>query len=124
MANETTWRLNFENEDMNAVFESLIDKIEQTDKELRDLEKTQKETFDSTTQGAKKANEQLGVQGKNLDLNKVRFKNLKEEAQNAFENISQKGGDATSAISKLGRAGGIVGDCLSWCWCCYCCGFP
>lgn len=113
MANETTWRLNFENEDMNAVFESLIDKIEQTDKELRDLEKTQKETFESTTQGAKKANEQLGVQGKNLDLNKVRFKNLKEEAQNAFENISQKGGDATSALSKLGRTGGIVGTVVA-----------
>lgn len=113
MANETTWRLNFENEDMESVFKSLIDKIEQTDKELRSLEKTQKDTFDAMANNSSTVNDNLKSQSKQLDINKVGFKDLKEKGQDALEGIAGSSGSATSSIAKLGRAGGIVGTIIA-----------
>lgn len=110
---DTTFRLKFENEDMEAVFTSLIDRIEKTDEELQALQKTQKDTFESMAKNSEKVNEGLKKQSTQLDVNKVSFKDLKDKGQDALEGIGEKGGSATSALTKLGRAGGIVGTILA-----------
>ena len=110
---ETTFRLKFESEDMEKVFQALSDHIEETEQGMRDLEKVQKETFDNLTKDAKKSDEQLRKQVSNLDLNKVKFKELGDTAQDSLERISEKGGSATGAISRLGRAGGLAGTILA-----------
>ena len=110
---ETTFRLKFESEDMNQVFDSLIERVEDLDKELVDLQKTQKETFEASAKNAKKADDQLRQQANTLDANKVKFKDLQNSAGDAFENVASKGGEATGAIARLGRAAGPVGAIIA-----------
>ena len=110
---ETTFRLRFENEDMEKVFQSINRHINETNAELEELEKTQKDAFDSMSKSAKQADEQVRKQGTNLDAAKVKFKELGQNAQDSLEGIGEKGGSATSAISKLGRAGGIAGTVIA-----------
>lgn len=110
---ETTFRLKFEDEDMEKVFDSFIGRVEESNNGLRELEKTQKEVFNSMAKDVKKSNEQLNQQTSRLDLNKVAFTDLKNKAQDSLESITQKSSSATSTITRLGRAGGLVGTVLA-----------
>lgn len=110
---ETTFRLKFENEDMTKVFDQLIDRVEELNKEFDDLQKSQRETFDSTAKNAQKANEQLKQQTATLDANKVKFKEIQTSAGDAFENIANKGGEASGALARLGRTAGPVGAAIT-----------
>lgn len=110
---ETTFKLRFENPDMEAVFHAMSDRVEELDSDLRKLEKTQKETFAASAKATQAANDQLRHQAETLDTNKVKFKGLKDSAQDALEGISEKGGGAISTLSRLGRAGGLAGTILA-----------
>ena len=110
---DTTFRLTFENEDMKKVFDSLIERVEATDESIKELEKTQKDAFDSMAKSSKSVNDNLKDQSKRLDVNKVGFKDLKDKGQDALEGIAESGGSATSSIARLGRAGGIAGTVVA-----------
>jgi|GEM_PF-4629862 len=110
---ETTFRLKFENEDMERVFRSLIDRVEQTERSLSDLEKGQRSAFDSITQKAKGSNEELRRQAENLDTNKVKFKEFGRGAGDALQDVADQGGAVTSTLARLGRSAGPVGAAIA-----------
>lgn len=110
---ETTFRLKFENEDMEKVFKQLIDRVEETNDELKRLEKNQKEAFDATANSAQKADEAIKSQTKSLDANSVRFKNLKDVSSSAFDEIENSGNQAVSTLARLARAAGPVGAAIA-----------
>lgn len=106
---QTTFRLRFDNEDMNRVLEELGKKIEETETAFRSLEEAQKGASEQATKAAKKATNELKNQAEQLDVNRGLFKEMDEKASRALDNIFDGAGQVASKLLQIGKAAGPVG---------------
>lgn len=110
---ETTFRLKFENDDMKRVFDELLAKVEDQERALEDLSDSQKRFFNDAAKRGKEANDQTRKQAEQLDVNKVKFDNLKDAANEAFDEIAGGAGQAAGLLRSLARVAGPVGIALA-----------
>lgn len=110
---QTTFRLRFENDDMKRVFEELLDQIEKQESALDDLGKTQREYFDKAARSGKEATKAQQEQVRELDKTKVSFENLRDVADETFDEISEGAGQSASLLRALGKTLGPIGIALT-----------